>query len=152
MTPETPAHAPRPRSARRFVVIGTAGSGKTNFARALARRLGVPHGEQDAWNHEASWRAAPPERFRERVAAFNAQNAWVLDGNSSKTRDLSWGRADALIWLDYSAGVVYPRLLMRTLRRVLTREELWNGNRETWRGARSPGAAARVLDDPLAPP
>ena len=127
----------------RIIVIGTTGSGKTTFARALARRLGIPHGEQDAWNHEASWQMAPPERFRTRVDAFTSQPAWVMDGNYSKARDIGWARADTLVWLDYPAWVVYSRLVRRTLRRVLTREELWNGNRETWRGARAPDAPLR---------
>ena len=46
-----------------------------------------------------------------------------------------WGRADTLVWLDYPLPVVLGRLTRRTLRRVMTREVLWNGNRETWRGA-----------------
>lgn len=114
-------------------MIGTTGSGKTTFARALAARLGVPHAEQDAWNHERGWQEAPLERFRARVDAFTAQPAWVMDGNYSKARDLTWPRADTVVWLDYPAQVVFFRLLRRTLRRVVTGQELWNGNRENLR-------------------
>lgn len=119
-----------PAPVQRILVIGTTGSGKTTLARALAARLGLPHGEQDAWNHLPGWQEAPLGEFRARVAAFTAQPAWVMDGNYSKARDLGWTRADTLVWLDYPGQVVFVRLLTRTLRRSLTREELWNGNRE----------------------
>lgn len=115
---------------RRVIVIGTTGSGKTTLAHALAARLGVPHAEQDAWNHLPGWQEAPLAQFRAQVAAFTAQPAWVMDGNYSKARDIGWTRADTLVWLDYPAPVVFTRLLRRTLRRGLTGEELWNGNRE----------------------
>ncbi|WP_102127447.1 AAA family ATPase [Deinococcus planocerae] len=115
---------------RRVLVTGTTGSGKTTLARALAARLGLPHGEQDAWNHLPGWQEAPPEQFRAQVDALTAQPAWVMDGNYSKARDLGWTRADTLVWLDYPAPLVFWRLLRRTVRRGLTREELWNGNRE----------------------
>lgn len=118
---------------RRFMVIGTTGSGKTTLARQLAARLDLPYAEQDAWNHLADWQAAPTEQFRARVAAFTAQPTWVLDGNYSRAQDLSLARADTLIWLDYPAGVVFWQLLRRTLRRMTSGEELWNGNRESWR-------------------
>ncbi|WP_412028308.1 adenylate kinase [Deinococcus yunweiensis] len=120
---------------QRVIVIGTTGSGKTTLARALADHLGVPHGEQDAWNHQPGWQAAPTEQFRAQVAAFTAGERWVMDGNYAKARDLGWARADTLVWLDYPGLVVFWRVLSRTVRRVVTRQELWNGNRETLRGA-----------------
>ncbi|WP_425148169.1 AAA family ATPase [Deinococcus sp.] len=114
----------------RIIVIGTSGSGKTTLARAVAARLNLPHAEQDAWNHLPEWQEAPLERFRAAVDAFTAQSAWIIDGNYSKAQDIGWARADTLIWLDYPAWLVFWRLLRRTLRRGLTRETLWNGNRE----------------------
>ena len=60
---------------------------------------------------------------------------WVVDGNYRKVRDIVWTRADTIIWLDYALPVILARLFRRTLHRVFTREELWNGNRETLRGA-----------------
>ncbi|MCP2013362.1 adenylate kinase family enzyme [Deinococcus sp. HSC-46F16] len=120
---------------QRVIVIGTTGSGKTTLARALAARLGVPHGEQDAWNHLPGWQEAPREGFRAQVAAFTAGDTWVMDGNYSKARDLGWVRADTLVWLDYPGPVVFWRLLTRTVRRIARRQELWNGNREHLRNA-----------------
>ena len=117
----------------RVLVTGTSGSGKTTLARAIAERLNIPHAEQDAWNHLPGWQEAPLEQFRAAVDAFTAQSAWVMDGNYSRAQDLGWARADTLIWLDYPAWLVFGRLLRRTLRRGLTRQELWNGNRETLR-------------------
>ena len=43
-------------------------------------------------------------------------------------------RADTVVWLDLPRRIWLPRLVVRTMRRGVTREELWNGNRETLRG------------------
>jgi hypothetical protein len=40
-----------------------------------------------------------------------------------------------VVWLDLPIRVWLPRLVRRTARRISLREELWNGNRETLRGA-----------------
>jgi hypothetical protein len=45
-------------------------------------------------------------------------------------KDLIWPVADTLIWLDLPRWVVMPRIIWRTLKRAVTRQELWNGNRE----------------------
>lgn len=121
-------------------MIGTTGSGKTTLARQIAAVLGYPHGEQDAWNHQAGWQEAPLEQFRAQVYDFTSGPRWVMDGNYSKARDIGWARADTLVWLDYPAQVVFWRLLQRSARRVLTRQELWNGNRESLRGQLQPDA------------
>jgi hypothetical protein len=39
-----------------------------------------------------------------------------------------------VIWLDYDMPLTLWRLLRRTIRRLATRELLWNRNRETVRG------------------
>ena len=120
---------------KRIVVVGTMGCGKTSLAQELAQHLGVPHIELDALHWGPNWTPPPLDRFRELVARALDGDAWVADGNYSKVRDIVWGRADTLVWLDYALPTIFWRLVRRTVRRVVTREQLWNGNRETWRGA-----------------
>ncbi len=129
MRPPLP-QPPPPDRPHRILVIGTTGSGKTTLARALSRRLAVPHVELDALTWEANWQNAPPEVFRARVAAAVSAPGWVTDGGYSAVRDLTWGGATLLVWLDYPFPLVFTRLVRRTLRRIVTREALWNGNRE----------------------
>jgi adenylate kinase family enzyme len=115
----------------RVVVVGTSGCGKTTLAVALSQRLGVPHVELDALHWGPDWTETPTAVFREQVEATLCGDRWVVDGNyTHKVRDLVWERADTLIWLDYPLPLAWVRVVRRTFRRIFTREELWNGNRE----------------------
>lgn len=118
---------------QRIIVIGTTGSGKTTLAAQLAQILGIIHLELDAFYWGPDWAEAPLDVFRASVALALSPRAWVADGNYSKVRDIVWGHADTVVWLDYPLPVVLGRLTKRTLHRVITREELWNGNRENVR-------------------
>lgn len=115
---------------RRVSVVGVSGSGKTTVARRLAARLSAPHIELDAICHQPGWAALPADEFRSRVAAVAAGEAWVIDGNYSAVQPLVWQHADTVIWLDPPRRRFMPRIIWRTIRRVMLREELWNGNRE----------------------
>ncbi|MBK8988109.1 MAG: adenylate kinase [Chloroflexi bacterium] len=119
---------------RRIVVVGTSGSGKTTCAQEIARRQGCPHIELDSLHWLPNWTPAPIESFRQQVTEALTAVTWVTDGNYSKVRDIVWGRADTLVWLDYPLPLIMWRLLRRGVRRVGRREPLWNGNQETWRG------------------
>lgn len=120
-------------TARRIVVVGTSGSGKTTLAKTLAARFGLPRIELDALHWEAGWTPAPPERFRACALAAIAGERWVLDGGYGAVREVVWSRAELLIWLDYPMPVLLWRLFWRACRRIRSREELWNGNREEFR-------------------
>ncbi len=117
---------------RRVNVVGTSASGKSTFARELARRLGVPHVELDALHWEPRWTEAPNDVMRARVAAATAGDGWVVDGNYAVVRDIVWGRAQAVVWLDYPLSTVLWRYATRTRRRIRQRTEIWpgTGNRE----------------------
>ena len=61
---------------------------------------------------------------------------WVVDGGyHGKLGELVLERAELVVWLDLPLRTILRRLLRRTMRRIRAREELWGGNRETWRGA-----------------
>ena len=119
----------------RVIVVGTTGSGKTTLARQIAQAIDAPHVELDAVYWGPNWSERPREEFREAVREHVKSDRWVVDGNYSKARDILLARATDAVWLNYSFPVVFGRALLRTCRRVFLREELFGGNRETFKGA-----------------
>lgn len=115
---------------QRVSVMGSSGSGKTTFAARLAARLDVPHVELDAIHHLPGWEPIQRVAFREEVARRCADDGWVVDGNYSAVRDLVWQAADTVVFLDLPRPRVMAQVIRRSARRVVTRQELWNGNRE----------------------
>jgi adenylate kinase family enzyme len=121
------------RDLTRVVVVGATGAGKSVLAQRLAARLGAEFVELDALFWDADWTPAALDVFRARVERATAGRRWVVAGNYGNARDLLWPRADTIVWLDYSFPLVLRRLTARTVRRAVTREVLWNGNRERLR-------------------
>ena len=120
---------------QRYVVVGTSGSGKSTFARKLASIIGGSHVELDALHWAANWTPRTAPEFEAGVTARITGERWVADGNYSVVRHLVWARATDIVWLNFSRTVVFSRVIRRTLRRGVTREELWSGNRESLRMA-----------------
>jgi shikimate kinase len=125
------------KSMRRIAILASAsGNGKTTLGRALARRLDVPFVEVDALVHGPNWLETSNDELRARLAPTLALAGWVIDGTyTRKLGDLVLDAADTIVWLDLPIAVWLPRLVRRTYRRLRTREELWNGNRESLRTA-----------------
>jgi adenylate kinase family enzyme len=118
---------------QRIVIIGTTGSGKSTFGRALAELLNYAHFELDDINWLPGWQERETADFRERVAVAAASPQWVFVGNYSAVRDLLWPRADTIIWLDLPFLTTAMQLARRTYRRNVYGEPCCNGNRESWR-------------------
>ena len=117
---------------RRVVVFGTTGSGKSWLAEKLAARHGLRVVELDKLNWGPNWEPAPIELLRHRVDCEIRDGDWIVVGNYDSVRDLVWSAADTLVWLDLPFLLVIWRLFWRTLRRSVTRENLWGtGNTES---------------------
>ncbi len=115
---------------RRVSVVGNSGSGKSTLARRLAATLGVPYVELDSLFHQPGWQPLPRPEFQRLVTARAREDGWVIDGNYSAVRPIVWARADTVVWFDLPRATVMRRIVWRTVRRSVTREVLWNGNRE----------------------
>ncbi|MET7571679.1 adenylate kinase [Streptomyces sp. NPDC005492] len=118
----------------RILVVGATGAGKSTLARAVGERLGLPYYEMDALYYSGpGW--AVNEGLTEEVSQLTAAPRWIVDSiGSPEVRDLLWEKADTVLWLDYARHVIMPRVLRRSVRRTVTRERLFGGNRETWKG------------------
>ena len=121
---------------RAAIVTSASGSGGTTVGREIAARLNLPFHELDAIFWEPNWTEPDRDEFRKRVAEIVATERWVIDGSyQSWIGQLALGNADMVVWLDLPMRVWLPRLLRRTVSRVRSGEELWNGNRESLRKA-----------------
>jgi adenylate kinase family enzyme len=122
---------------RRVAVIASAsGNGKTTMGRELAERMGVPFVELDALVHGPDWTETTDGVLAAQLAPVLARDGWVIDGTyRRKLGDRVLEAADVVVWLDLPIRVWLPRLVRRTGRRLIGREEIWNGNRESLRGA-----------------
>jgi len=122
---------------RRIVIAGISGNGKTTLGRRLAHKLGLPFTELDALMHQPGWVPAETGKFRLEVeAVMDASDGWVLDGMyQGQFGDLVLRRADTLVWLDQPLPLVLGRLVRRVVKDTVTKRDLFNGNRQTWRFA-----------------
>lgn len=92
----------------------------------------MPYVELDAFMHQPGWQPRPDEEFMKVVERATSRPAWVVDGNYRRfvIEGLVWKRADTVVWIDLPRRTVMRQVIVRTVRRAVTREELWNGNRE----------------------
>ena len=117
----------------KILVVGTSGSGKTTLARKLSKILKIKDIELDALFWKENWVQSEQDEFREKILdAIKNEKGYVIHGNYNKVKDLTWGNVETVIWLDYSRFIIMWRVLKRTISRMITQEELWSGNRETF--------------------
>ncbi len=117
----------------RVVVIGNSGVGKSTFAARVAEVISGDHIEMDSIFWMPDWQERPDEECSRILNDLLQPERWVLDGNYSRFRDQIWGKADTVIWLNYPFLFNFFRLFKRTIRRVWTREDVFEGCPETFR-------------------
>jgi len=134
---------PAQPAARRILVAGVSGIGKSTLCREIARRTGLPYTELDSLHHGPGW--VKRDDFESDVARIAASDEWVSEWQYRQVRPVLEQRAELLVWLDLPTRVTMSRVIQRTIKRSITREELWNGNREPalWRALASRDSIVR---------
>jgi len=103
--------------ADRIAVIGIIASGKSVFARELARLTGLPlrHGDELDWL--AGWKERPPAELAELHEAWLADPRWIIEGWIDPERAHRLSLADVVIDLDLSRWCCTWRVFKRMLSR-----------------------------------
>lgn len=121
-----------------FQVIGGSGSGKSTFAQKLADNMKVEYIELDAINWQPNWESLEPEKMKAEVKKqINSRKkvGWVVDGSySGRIGNLVTDSADTIIFLQIPLLITIPRLIVRGLKRIITKEKLWGVNTENLKG------------------
>jgi adenylate kinase family enzyme len=102
-------------SARRVVIFGNAGSGKTTLARRIAQRLRIDVLELDQvrWVRRPD-QPSPPERCRELIDEFmHARTSWIVEGLHATLLAHALARATELHFLNPGFEVCRARALAR---------------------------------------
>ena len=123
-------------SARRVVVVGANGAGKTWLSGRLAMVLNLPLTHNDALVLCHNWTRLPPndvDAARDKVAQGKA---WIIEGGPSVLSGNVLDRTTVVVWLDPPRHIRFLRVLWRTVRFMgRNRPEHPRGNRE-WPGRR----------------
>lgn len=108
-----PKHAVSLLPARRILIIGNGGAGKSTLAAALSAYTDLPVIHLDRLYWRAGWEQTPRSEWVETLRQLMAPDAWILDGNYRGTLGERLERADALVLLDPLTPVCLWRIVRR---------------------------------------
>lgn len=119
----------------RFNVIGCSGCGKSTFSRNLSTRIQAKYVELDALYWGPNWSESTDEVLFENLDTSLSGEAWVLDGNYSRTIPIKWKRIQTIVWLDTPLPTNLAQAFKRAIHRAWTKQEIWpdTGNHESFR-------------------
>ena len=85
---------------QKIIVIGCPGAGKTTFAQKLCDKSGLPLFHLDAIWHKADRTHISREEFDARLGEILAKDAWIIDGNYSRTLERRLTACDTVVLFD----------------------------------------------------
>lgn len=85
---------------QKVIVIGCSGAGKSTFSRKLAAKTGLALVHLDRIWHKADKTHITREAFDARLAEILRTDAWILDGDYSRTMETRLAACDTVFFFD----------------------------------------------------
>jgi len=106
------------QAAKRIMIVGQPGAGKSTLARMLGKVLDLPVVHIDLIHWHPGWIERDRDEKDRLIAQVHARDKWIFEGGRSVTWPERLDRADALVWLDFSLGVRSYRILKRRIKYI----------------------------------
>jgi len=106
----------------RINVVGTSGSGKSTFAKSIAKKFNAPYVQMDEIYWKPNWKESCDEEFFSKVEEVVSTDRWILDGNYKRTIPIKWKRVQMVVYLDLPFHVVLYRIIKRSFLRGIRKK------------------------------
>ena len=100
---------------KKVLIIGSGGAGKSTFARRLSQIIGIEVIHLDKFYWQPNWVRVAEEDWAKTLESLMAKDAWLMDGNYSRTMEMRFQACDTIIFLDIPRTVCLYRVLKRRL-------------------------------------
>jgi adenylate kinase family enzyme len=101
--------------ARRILVLGSPGAGKTLLSACLSRQFGLELLRLDDFFWKPGRVRLPTDEWRVLVATLVSRSSWVMDGTYEASLDLRIPAADAIVYIQSSRWACLWRVVTRRL-------------------------------------
>lgn len=101
--------------ARRVLVLGSSGSGKTYLSARLGELLHIEVLHLDAYFWRPGWVSTAEHEWRGIVSQLTRKSSWIMDGTYENTLDLRLPEADTVVVIEQSRWICLWGVLKRRL-------------------------------------
>ena len=105
-------------NATRIMIFGKPGAGKSTFALALHKKLGLPLYHLDRHFFTHGWTKRTYADFMRIQHEFVNQDTWIIDGNCTRSLETRYARANICIYFNYPRW----RCLLGIFKRLLCKD------------------------------
>ncbi len=136
----------------RIMIFGRSGSGKSTFALALHKSTRLPLHHLDKYFFTKNWAERDTHDFLSIQQSIVNEDFWIIDGNSIKSLEMRYARADLVMHLNYPRWICYWRVFKRIFDKNLEIDDRaeYCPERVSWKLLKYMWSYERRVDRPIA--